>query len=172
MRDALLLLLGAFLSVLGGFISQRNQNRLNQKKEDRELLHEAYRILVKLEPDLDDFQPSLSLEQRELSAELLIAAGKIYTKNYRDLAIKLIKFAERDGQKIKRNLFSLKEEIEKKVSIPLFKYHGAVNETFNRFFKFLTKHIEEEKKGKRKKNRDKIQQIKQKTEKLNKEKFD
>lgn len=114
MERILLILLGALLALWGSIITQRYQNKLLSKKEDRELLHQSFKILVKLEPDLDDFQPSINVEQKELCNELLFNVSKIYNKSYHVLARKLIEFSERDNKKTKENLLYLNSAVQLK----------------------------------------------------------
>jgi hypothetical protein len=119
-KDPLLVLFGAFLSLLGSFCSLQYQNRLKLKKEDRNLLYEAHKILIKLEPMLGDVQPPPSPEIDELSNELRLTAGKIYLRINRSIAYKLIKFSEKQDEKTKENLYTLEEKIIKKYSTPLY----------------------------------------------------
>lgn len=123
LRDVLLPfwipLLLLLLSLLGSLYILKYKNWLKQKNKDRNLLHEAHIILIKLKPMLEDFTPGPD-QIDELSKELRLTAGKIYLRTNRSIACEIIKFSEREDEKTKKNLDLLDEKIIKKCSKPLY----------------------------------------------------
>ncbi len=70
MEQPLLILLGALLAIGGGFISQHNQSRLDQRRQDRELFHQSEEILIEMQPYLEEVMTPPSKELHELSKKL------------------------------------------------------------------------------------------------------
>jgi len=154
LRDALLpfkvalsMLFGAFLSLLGSFCSLQYQNRLKLKKEDRNLLHEVHKILIKLKPMLGDVQPGPDPKIDELSNELRLTAGKIYLRINRSIAYELIKFSEKADEKTKENLYTLEEKIIKKYSTPLYIREREKAKLWKKFRRYFRRRLS--KKGKK-----------------------
>jgi hypothetical protein len=131
-------LLMLLLSLLGSIYILKYKNKLKQEKEDRNLLHKAHKILIKLKPMLGDFQPGPSPELDELSSELRLTAGKIYLRTNRGIADELIKFSKREDEKTRENLYTLDEKIIKKCSKPLYvreREEAKGLEKFRRYFR-------------------------------------
>jgi len=137
MENALLLILGALLATVGGFFNQHNQSRLNQKKEDRELLYQAEEILIETQPYLEEVMTPHSKELNELSKELLYVAMRIKTRGYLDLALKLVEFAKMDIKKRKDEAIYLIKEIAKISKSVLDRHHRKRNEIIKKAWEEL-----------------------------------
>lgn len=66
MEQILYIVLGVGLALLGGFLTQRYQNYVLQKREDRELLLKALDILIDLEPILNALPAAREYVKRTL----------------------------------------------------------------------------------------------------------
>jgi hypothetical protein len=152
MINALLTLFGAILAVIGGFLHQLYQNCLNQKREDRELLHQAEEILIEMEPYLEEVMTPSSKELSELSKRLVLIASRIWTKGNLDLAEKLIGFAKLDSRKTKDNAIQLLEEIATKTSKALDRFHKWEADLFKKAAEEMSQIMknQDEKQGTRK----------------------
>ena len=146
----LLMLFGAFLSLLGSYFSLQYQNRFKLKKEDRDLLHELHIILIKLKPMLEDFTPGPD-QIDELSHELGLTAGKIYLRTNRSIACEIIKFSERKDENTKENLDLLDEKIIKKCSKPIYIRERKKAKGLEKFRKYIRRRLSKEGKEKIKK---------------------
>jgi len=145
MENALLLLLGALLAILGGFCNQHNQSRLNQKKEDRELLYQAEEILIEMQPYLKEVMTHRSKELNELSKKLLYVVMRIKTKGYLDLALKLVEFAKMKTKKEKDEAIYLIKEIATINKSALDKYHRKRDELYNKAWEQLKNIVKKDK---------------------------
>jgi hypothetical protein len=132
-------LLMLLLSLLGSIYILKYKNRLKQEKEDRNLLHEAHKILIKLKPMLGDFQPGPSPELDELSLELRLTAGKIYLRTNRGIADELIKFSETEDEKTMENLYILEEKVIKKCSKPIYAREREKTKVWQEFGEFISR---------------------------------
>jgi len=139
MEQALLILLGALLAIGGGFINLYYQSRLDQRRQDIELFHQAEEILIDMQPYLEEVMTPPSEELNELSKKLLYIAIRIKTRGYLDLALKLVKFARMDAKKTKDEAFNLIQEVAKISKSALAMYHKKRNEIVNKAWEELKK---------------------------------
>jgi len=139
MEQPLLILLGALLAIGGGFIGQYNQIRLDQKRDDRELLHQAEEILIEMRPHLDEIMTPSSKELYKLSERLLFIAMRIKTRGYLDLALKLVEFARMDAKKTKDEAINLIQEVAEISKSALAMYHKKRNEIVKKAWEELKK---------------------------------
>jgi len=137
MEDALLLLLGALLATGGGFINQHHSNRLNQRREDIELLNQAEEILIEMQPYLEEVMTPPSKELNELSKELLYIAMRINTRSYLGLALRLVEFAKMAIRKRKDEVIYLIQETAATSKSALDKYHRKRNEIIKKAWEEL-----------------------------------
>jgi len=144
------IVLGAFLALIGGIITQLFQNWLYQKREDQKLLHDARDILNKLEPDLEDFQPARSPLLLEKSDELRSIAIKLHAIRNRGLAKNLYEFADKDDKKTRGNLISIKTKLIKKLSKTVYNYERKKSSFLGKHYRVLRKMIKKERKNKEK----------------------
>ena len=129
MKDALLLVFGAILAILGGFFNQSYQSRLNQRIKDRELLNQAIETLIEIQPIVDDL-PTTREELIEPSKKLLYIVMRIRSKRYRKLSSKLVEFSKMDIKKTSQETINLIQEIAAIDRSPLGTYHKKVNKMF------------------------------------------
>lgn len=127
MKDALLLLFGAILAILGGFFNQIYQSLLNQRSKDREFLNQAIETLIEIQPIVDDL-PAAREELIEPSKKLLYIVMKIRSKRYRKLSLKLVEFSKMDIRKTRQETINLIQEITAIDRSPLDTYHKKLNE--------------------------------------------
>lgn len=139
MESILLVLLGGLLTIGGGFFNQYYQRRLNQMREDRELVHQAEEILIEMQPYLEEVMTPPSEELNELSKKLLYAAMRIKTKGYLDLALKLVEFARLDSKKTTDEAISLIQEVAATSKSALDMHHKKQNEIFKKAWEELKK---------------------------------
>ena len=139
MEQALLILLGAILAIGGGFINLYYQSRLNQMREDRELLHQAEEILIEMQPYLQEVMTPPGEELNELSKKLLYIAMRIKTRGYLDLALKLVEFARLDSKKTTDEAISLIQEVAATSKSALDMHHKKQNEIFKKAWEELKK---------------------------------
>lgn len=127
MKDALLLLFGAILAILGGFFNQIYQSLLNQRSKDSELLNQAIETLIEIQSIVDDL-PAAREELIEPSKKLLYIVMRIRSKRYRKLSDKLVEFSKMDIRKTRQETINLIQEIAAIDRSPLDTYHKKVNE--------------------------------------------
>jgi len=127
MKDALLLLFGAILAILGGFFNQIYQSLLNQRSKDREFLNQAIETLIEIQPIVDDL-PAAREELIEPSKKLLYIVMRIRSKRYRKLSLKLVEFSKMDIRKTRQETINLIQEITAIDRSPLDTYHKKLNE--------------------------------------------
>ena len=139
MESALLMLLGGLLAIAGGFINLHYQSRLKQKREDRELLHQAEEILIEMQPYLDEVMTYSGKELNELSKNLLYIAMRIKTRGYLDLALKLVEFARMDSKKTKGEAINLIQKVAAISKSALAMYHKKRNEIIKKAWEELKK---------------------------------
>jgi len=148
--QAFYIVLGAFLALIGGIITQLFRNWLYQKRGEQKLLHDALDILNKLEPDLEDFQPARSPQLLEKSYELRSIASRLHTIRNRGLAKKLYEFADKDNKKTRGNLISIKIKLTKKLSKTVYNYEREKFSVFEKHFRLMRKIRKKERKNKEK----------------------
>ena len=117
MEIILHMILGGLLTLLGGLITLRYQDKLKQiseqKKEDESLLFEA---IYKL------FEYKDAYEKSVLNYDIIKIAIRIKSHYYRNLAIELIKFVASDDAKAKEDFRkSLIPKIQSVINEPLGK---------------------------------------------------
>ena len=136
MEQALYIILGAVLALLGGFIGQNYQNHLAQVREDKALLFQAARLLLNFSALLkkkakyqnsSEYNTQISLEADEISFcdELSNIAIRICTKKYRDLAAELTAFALDDSERNEDNLYRLTKDVQMSINEPMIKKYEA-----------------------------------------------
>ena len=131
MRDAILLLFGAVLSMIGGFLNQNYQNQNQIKKQDRENLFKALKQLIELKSILKNQsyanQHPAIIKPRE---DLLQYSCRIQTRKYRKLAFKLVDFAKKRERPEEEEVIDLIEKVSEKISKPLDMFHKQENKLF------------------------------------------
>jgi len=127
MKDALLMLFGAILAILGGFFNQLYQSLLNQRSKDRELLNQAIETLIEIHPIVDDLTAARE-ELIEPSKKLLYIVMRIRSKRYRKLSSKMVEFSKMDIRKTRQETINLILEIAAIDRSPLDTYHKKLNE--------------------------------------------
>lgn len=150
-REILLIALGALCTLLGGIIGYRYQNRFLWKKEDLELLHQSRKIIEEIDNFFDEGNCQAKIiEMKESSKELVFKAGKIYSRPYRSLARRIIKFGN-DGPILwdHKDVIRIKDEIIKKCSKPLFAYERNIKDYFKKLKRWGKKRLKAIKKEKR-----------------------
>jgi len=123
--DLILVLIGAALATLGGFIQQRHQNIQDQKRNDRNVLIQALDILLAmLKPakvsllksetwvKLTESMQKSADESYGLTSVLYRLSFEFQRKESADIANKIRHFALRQGM---QGINELKEEIEKRI---------------------------------------------------------
>jgi len=139
MELALSILLGALLSIGGGFISLHYQIRLDQRRRDMELFYQAEEILMEMRRYIGDDIRTPSKELRELSKRLLYVVMRIKTRSYRALAERLIEFASMDTKKEMGELINLIQKIPAISKSPLAMHHKKRNEMVKKAWEELRK---------------------------------
>ena len=122
---------GAFLALVGGFLTQKYQNHILIIKEDRKLLFEALDILVDIEPKFDAL-PSARNDIKRPLRELFAVASRIQSRRFFALAEKLIEFVQKEVKHTKTELIQLIEEVSKEISKPLSTFRKKENAFFKR----------------------------------------
>jgi len=140
-----LIILGAFLALIGGFLTQKYENYNLQKREDRELLLKGLDILIDLEPILNS-TPAARRNIEEPCKALFAFARRVQTKRYYGLAEKLIEFASRDGKHTKENSVELIDELRREISKPFDIFHRKERVFFDKVAEELRQMREESKK--------------------------
>lgn len=134
MEQILYIVLGALLALTGGFISQHYQNHLNQIKEDENLLFEAECLLLDYYPLIKrkhNHAPTnnntlkLKLEEVTFCNNLSKIAIRIRTKRYRNLAVRLAKFALDDIFRTEDNLASLTRDVQMAINRPMIERYES-----------------------------------------------
>lgn len=136
MEQIFYIVLGALLALIGGFLTQKYQNRLLIIKEDRKLLFEALDILVDLESKFDAF-PAARDEINQPLRKLFAVARRIQSGRFLGLAEKLIEFVQKEVKHTKDELIKLIEEVSKEISRPL----SAFQRKENAFFKKVAEEL-------------------------------
>jgi hypothetical protein len=145
MEQIIYIVLGAFLALLGGFLTQKYQNHILKKREDRELLLKALDILIDLEPILNAL-PAAREDVKKPCKELFAIARRIQTKSYYGLAEKLIEFALKDVKHTEEEFNKLIDEIRAEISQPFDVFHRKQTEFFKKVAEELREMREEERK--------------------------
>lgn len=145
MEQIFYIVLGAILALLGGFLTQKYQNYILQKREDRELLLKALDILIDLEPILNAL-PVAREDVKKPCKAIFASARRIQTKSYYGLAEKLIEFALKDVKHTEEELNKLIDEIRAEICKPFDIFHRKEREFFKKVAKELREMREEEKK--------------------------
>lgn len=111
--DVLYILLGGFLTLLGGFVAQFVESHYGQIREDRNVLFQAARLLLdysactsirtrghRTPPE----EAKLHLEEVEIHRRLSEIALRVRSCRYRYLAVELTKFALDEQYRTKEKL--------------------------------------------------------------------
>jgi hypothetical protein len=134
MEQILYIVLGALLALIGGFISQRYQNHLNQIKEDESLLFQALCLLLDYYPLIKqkhNHAPTdnntLKLKAKEVTFcdDLSKIAIRIRIKDYRNLAVRLTKFALDNIFRTEDNLNSLTRDVQMAINKPMIRKYES-----------------------------------------------
>jgi hypothetical protein len=143
MEQILYIVLGALLALLGGFLTQRYQNHILKKREDRELLLRALDVLIDLEAILDAL-PAAREDVKKPCKEIFASARRIQTKSYYGLAEKLIEFALKDVKHTEEELNKLIDEIRAEISKPFDIFHRKEKKFFEKVAEELREMREKE----------------------------
>jgi hypothetical protein len=110
MEQVILILLGSFLAIIGGFTNQWYQYFTDRKKEDENILFQILNNLKKylLEP------------YEKFDNDVISIVIKIRSKKFRSLSISLVKFALMDAPKNEDELTSLIKKTRESINKPLF----------------------------------------------------
>jgi hypothetical protein len=147
MEQVLIMVVGAILAIAGGFLHQMYQNNLTQKRDDRELLHQAEETFIEMLPKLGDIQ-SPPGEVDESCKKLLSIAIRIWVKDNLDLAKRMVEFARKDGEKTKDNARQLLKDIADRIGKALDMFHKEQNELFAKAAEELKQRMKREDKAK------------------------
>jgi hypothetical protein len=127
MEQILYIVLGAFLALLGGIITQLFQDYQQQIKKDWDLLYEAQDNLLKHHP-LSVLENDL-VKKANLRYELNDIAIRIKSKRYRNLAVELMQFALDDNFRKEEKLESLTRKVQKSINkLAIMKYEKMTKE--------------------------------------------
>ncbi|HEA47455.1 MAG TPA: hypothetical protein ENH97_03500 [bacterium] len=128
------IVVGALLALIGGFISQRYQNHLDQIKEDENLLFQVaclllgyYPLIKRKHNHAPTANNTLKLKNEEVTFcdNLSKIAIRIRTKRYRSLAVRLTKFALDDIFRTEDNLASLTHDVQLAINTPMIKKYES-----------------------------------------------
>lgn len=117
MEEILYLVLGAFLALAGGVISQLFQSCLQRRKEDVSLLFLAHVNLLAHHP-LSDSENECQRSQA-LRMELTNIAIRIQSRKYRKIAVALTRFALDNIFRTQDELTSLTRDVQALINKPM-----------------------------------------------------
>ena len=138
-----LVILGAFLALLGAFLTQIYKNYNQMKKADRKNLLEALELLQKLKSILENNSYANQYHAIiEPCKALLLCSSRIQTRKYRQLAFKLVDFAKKRERREKDEVIGLIEEVSEKISKPLDMFHKKENKLFEKAMKEIQRDYE------------------------------
>lgn len=132
MEQILYIVLGAFLALIGGFISQHYQSCLSQIKEDESLLFQAACLLLDYypSPTANNTLSKLKVKEVTFCDNLSKIAIRIRTKRYRSLAVRLTKFALDDIFRTEDNLYLLTRDVQMAINKPMIRQYENEMEDF------------------------------------------